>query len=184
MATIFSHAAVPLGLALAAGPPLSPRLTTAAALCAVAPDFDCVGFALGIPYDHLLGHRGLSHSLLLAALVGGAGALLARRLEARPWVAGVVLFVCLASHGGLDALTNGGLGVAFFSPFSNERYFLPWRVLEVPAIGFRHLFTPRALAVLYSELCWVWAPCLAVGLLGMAWRRWGRGRDLGPGRAV
>jgi hypothetical protein len=24
-------------------------------------------------------------------------------------------------------MTNGGLGVAFFSPFDNGRYFLPWR---------------------------------------------------------
>ena len=25
----------------------------------------------------------------------------------------------------------GGLGVAFFSPFSNARYFLPWRPIRV-----------------------------------------------------
>jgi inner membrane protein len=29
----------------------------------------------------------------------------------------------MASHGVLDALTNGGHGIAFFSPFLNERYF-------------------------------------------------------------
>jgi len=23
-------------------------------------------------------------------------------------------------------MTNGGLGVAYFSPFDNRRYFLPW----------------------------------------------------------
>jgi len=31
------------------------------------------------------------------------------------------LFLATASHGVLDAMTNGGLGVAFFSPFDNRR---------------------------------------------------------------
>jgi hypothetical protein len=30
-----------------------------------------------------------------------------------------------ASHGMLDAMTDGGLGVAFFAPFDNARYFFP-----------------------------------------------------------
>jgi hypothetical protein len=35
------------------------------------------------------------------------------------------LFLATAGHGLLDAMTNGGLGLAFFSPFDNHRYFLP-----------------------------------------------------------
>ena len=34
---------------------------------AVLPDADVIGFAFGIDYGDLLGHRGLSHSLLFAA---------------------------------------------------------------------------------------------------------------------
>ena len=41
------------------------------------------------------------------------------------------LFLCTMSHALLDALTDGGLGVAFFSPFSNERYFFPWTPIRV-----------------------------------------------------
>jgi inner membrane protein len=33
--------------------------------------------------------------------------------------------VATASHGILDAFTNGGLGVAFFAPFDKTRYFFP-----------------------------------------------------------
>jgi hypothetical protein len=36
------------------------------------------------------------------------------------------LFLATASDGVLDAMTNDGLGVAYFSPFDNRRYFLPW----------------------------------------------------------
>ncbi len=44
-------------------------------------------------------------------------------------------FVSMVSHIFLDALTNGGLGVAVFWTFDSERYFLPWRVIEVSPIS-------------------------------------------------
>ena len=71
------------------------------------------------------------------------------------------LFLCTLSHGVLDAATNGGLGIAFFSPLSNSRYFWPWRPIAVSPIGIR-FFSGRGLAVISSELRWIWAPCLAV----------------------
>src|SRR6266849_4369970 len=37
--------------------------------CAIAPDADVIGVALGVPFRSLLGHRGLSHSLLVAAVL-------------------------------------------------------------------------------------------------------------------
>ena len=60
-------------------------------------------------------------------------------------------------------MTNGGLGVAFFAPFDNRRYFLPLRPLEVSPIGTYGFFGPRGVAVLKTELAWVWLPCLALG---------------------
>ncbi len=45
------------------------------------------------------------------------------------------LFVATISHGILDALTDGGLGVAFFAPFVNTRYFFPWTPIKVSPIG-------------------------------------------------
>lgn len=176
MASIISHPAVPLGLAIAFGANVvSPRLTVAGVVCSFLPDIDALGFWAGIPYAHLLGHRGLTHSLAFSVAVAGAGCLFARQLDAQTVVAFFVLLVCTASHGVLDALTNGGLGVAFFSPFSNRRYFLPWRVLEVSPIGVSGFFSTRGLRVLVSEAKYVWVPCLLFGFLGFAVRNLGNG---------
>src|SRR5436309_11113858 len=49
------------------------------ALCAVAPDLDVVSLLFGIPYRHVLGHRGLSHSLLVAAVLATLVTAVARR---------------------------------------------------------------------------------------------------------
>jgi inner membrane protein len=75
------------------------------------------------------------------------------------------VFVATASHGLLDAMTDGGLGVAFFSPFNNHRYFLPWRPIRVSPIGLGRFFTERGFVVIRSELHWVWLPA---GLLAAA----------------
>ena len=62
-----------------------------------------------------------------------------------------------ASHGLLDALTNGGRGIGFFAPFSNHRYFFPWRPIQVSPIGVG-FFSSRGLRVLASEAGWIWLP--------------------------
>ena len=72
----------------------------------------------------------------------------------------MLLFVVTASHGLLDALTNGGLGVAFFSPFDDTRYFLPYRPVEVSPLGIGAFFTPRALPLLWTEFVWIAVPVL------------------------
>lgn len=58
----------------------------------------------------------------------------------------------------LDALTNGGLGVAFFSPLDDSRCFFLWRPLLVSPIGIRAFFSAWGVEVLRSELVWVWIP--------------------------
>ncbi len=99
------------------------------------PDADVIGFAFGIRYADMLGHRGLSHSFFFAAIVGlVVAALYGERSRRRAWLA-VYFAAVTASHALLDGLTDGGLGVALFAPFSNERYFLPWRPIEVSPIG-------------------------------------------------
>jgi hypothetical protein len=40
-------------------------------------------------------------------------------------------------------MTDGGLGAAFFAPFDNKRYFLPWRPIQVSPISVHRFFTPR-----------------------------------------
>ena len=61
------------------------------------------------------------------------------------------LFLAGASHGVLDALTNGGLGVAFFAPFANERHFFPFRPIEVSPLSIRRFLSPAGLAILWNE---------------------------------
>jgi inner membrane protein len=131
------------------------------------PDLDVVAFALGIPYAAPFGHRGASHSLAAALLVGLAAALLARGYRARAVRTGVVVALVVASHGLLDALTDGGLGAALLWPFSNERFFAPWRPLPVAPIGAR-FWSARGLAVVWVELLW-FAPLAA-------WTAWARER--------
>jgi inner membrane protein len=54
------------------------------------------------------------------------------------------------SHGLLDTLTDGGLGIALLWPVSNHRYFAPWTPIPVAPIGARML-TGRGLGVVMTE---------------------------------
>jgi inner membrane protein len=122
MPTVMSHAVA--GLAIASAFPAAPRrIWLLAAACAVLPDLDVAGFGYGIRYDDLLGHRGLSHSLLFAAALATLlrAAAFPRQMPGAPHV-WTCLLLATASHGVLDALTDGGLGIAFFAPFDDGRY--------------------------------------------------------------
>lgn len=171
MATPFSHLAVPLALIMALGPDVvPPGLMALSLVCALLPDIDALGLWLGIPYEHPFGHRGFAHSLPFAVALASAGSLLAPAVGCDPLTAFGVLLVSVASHGLVDAMTNGGLGIAFFSPFSHRRGFLPWRVIEVSPLRPSALFSRRGFEVLRSEMRWVWLPCLVIGLVGCAVR--------------
>jgi inner membrane protein len=164
MPTLMTHAIVPLALGAALGRrTIPPRLLVAGAMVAMLPDFDVIAFKLGIAYADDFGHRGASHSLLFAACIGLLGGIFAASLQCRRALAGLWLFACTASHPLLDALTNGGLGVALFWPWSDARLFAPWRPIAVSPIG-AGFFSARGLAVLGSELRWVWLPTLGAAL--------------------
>ena len=183
MASAFGHAA--LGATL--GKLLLPDRRywpcwIAAACCAVLPDADALGYRLGVPYDSLWGHRGLTHSLLAAAAVAAVGTALAQLMvpEQRPPAGrlALLLFLATASHGLLDAMTTGGLGVAFFSPWDLKRYFFGLRPIKVSPIGITAFFSGRGLRVLASEALWVGVPCAAV----LLWQRLTRQRT--PARSA
>lgn len=177
MPTVLSHPAVPVALACALGTGwISPRLLLAGVLASVLPDLDVLGYHAGVPYADAWGHRGASHSLALALLVGCVAALLAPRLHARRGVAAVFLALCCASHGLLDMATNGGLGVAFLWPLDGERFFFTHHPIRVSPLSLQRFFGPAGQAVLLSELRWVWLPALGLGLLGWVGRRFGRRR--------
>jgi inner membrane protein len=166
MPTILSHPAVPLALSLGlSGAVIPKRLLIIGALGSVLPDMDVLAFTFGIPYAHEFGHRGMTHSFVFAAFVALMGACAKRILHTTFVRAFLFLFVATGSHGMLDAFTDGGLGVAFFWPWSESRFFAPFQPIRVAPIGISN-FLPSAARVLFSELSWVWIPCaLASGAL-------------------
>lgn len=169
MPTIVSHAVAAVALIVAFPEQAVPRrLALLGAACSMVPDIDVVGFRFGVHYADLLGHRGLTHSLAFAATFALAALLAAPRAHrGRVWL---YLFLATASHGLLDAFTNGGLGVAFFSPFDTTRYFFSFTPIAVSPIGAR-FFSARGVSVLLSEFQWVWLPSIAFAVAAFLLRR-------------
>ena len=169
MPTIFTHAIVPLACAAAAGRGvISPKLAVAGVVLAMAPDADVIGFAFGIDYGDAWGHRGATHSLAFAALCAAAISLVWK--EARSSVGWLFLAFCMASHGLLDTLTDGGLGAALGWPFSEERIFASVAPIRVSPIG-AGFFSARGLETIISELRLIWLPCFLLAATGILARR-------------
>jgi inner membrane protein len=138
------------------------------------PDLDVIGFRFGIHYGDFWGHRGFTHSLVFAALLASSVMFIGFR-QALPGLGRlpmlVYFFLATASHGLLDAMTDGGLGVAFFSPFDNHRFFLPGTPIRVSPIGVGRFFTDGGLAVLPNELLWIWLPAAVLAVSAWVMRR-------------
>ncbi len=173
MASVFGHVAV----AYAMGKTLKPawassRFWALTVLCCLLPDADVLGLVLGIPYEHLWGHRGLTHSISFAVFIG----LVMPRLtipslscwSVRYRILALYFSLVILSHGFLDAFTDGGLGVAFFSPFDTTRYFFSWRPIAVSPIGLTPFFSALGLGVLLNELVWIGIPVFC--WLTVQWR--------------
>jgi len=174
MASAFSHAFVALAMGKAVqNKELGWRELSVGALCSVVPDLDVIGLPLGIQYGDIWGHRGLTHSVVFAALLAGILVGVWYRTKPAVVLTGLFLyfFLCTASHGVLDALTDGGLGVAFFSPFDTTRYFFPVRPVLVSPIGINQFFSAYGVRVLANEIMWIWLPSLAVFVLLRAIQR-------------
>ena len=174
MASPITHAVVALSLGSAwYRSPSDWKLLAYGVLCAEVPDADVLGFWLGVPYGDLWGHRGMTHSVVFAGLFAGvltyatAGSVEQRHPRFSRW-----LYFCLAtaSHGMSDAVTDGGLGVAFFAPFDATRYFFPFRPVVVSPLGLHAFLSPMGARVLVSEAVWIWAPCLAFVGASVVWR--------------
>lgn len=165
MATLFSHPLVPLAMGLGLGPKTIPYpLLWLGAGLSMLPDVDVIAFRLGIPYASPFGHRGFTHSITAAFVVAVFCCLLHRHLRASRLTVLIFCWFAMVSHPLLDALTDGGLGVALLWPFSNQRFFFPWHPISVSRIG-HAFFSAHGWAVLRSELYSVWMPCIAVGLM-------------------
>ena len=156
MPTIFAHGAVGFigsKLGLPNGEADKRIITTSIVLAAV-PDLDAL-FMGSIPYGDPLGHRGLTHSLFFATCVGLALAFVFLKAgwagDHSFWILAALFGLITASHGFFDAMTNGGLGIAFFAPFNNTRYFLPWRPIPVAPLSAHRLFTASGMRLILWE---------------------------------
>ena len=163
MASAFGHALLAATLGTAFKRSIrSWKFFSIGMFCSIFPDADVLSFTFGIPYEAFWGHRGFTHSLLFAFLLGLLVTILFYRKSFRKWTVSLyVLYfsLCTASHALLDAMTSGGLGVAFFSPWDNTRYFLPWRPIKVSPIGVENFFSEWGKNVLLSEFYWIGIPC-------------------------
>lgn len=77
------------------------------------------------------------------------------------------LFFCSISHALLDAMTTGGLGVAFFSPFNNTRYFFNFRPIKVSPLSVTEFFNGNGFAVLKSEAIWIGIPTVLIYIISL-----------------
>jgi inner membrane protein len=174
MPTIFSHALTATAAAQWWPGRWPARFWTWTAVCAMLPDIDVIAFAFGIPYGDMFGHRGFTHSLFFAAVIGAVVSwhlshLLHRSHPSHRLALFLWFTTVTASHGLLDALTNGGRGIAFFAPFSDHRYFFPWRPIQVSPIGVG-FFSARGLRVLASEAGWIWVPSAIIAVSARLFR--------------
>lgn len=176
MASAFGHAlsAVAFG-SLLNKEIKSPKFWILGIVCAVLPDLDVLAFKFNIEYGHMFGHRGFTHSIFFAFFFSliVVGLFYKRKALTRKKFTALWLyfFICVLSHALLDALTTGGKGVALLAPFTDERYFLPWRVIRVSPMSISRFFTDRAFAILASEAFWIGIPSIIIIIIG-----WGRNK--------
>ncbi len=168
MTTVFTHALAGAAFSQAAPAGVTKgRLAACLGCAAVLPDLDVIMFAMKVPYAHPLGHRGFSHSIIFAMVLA----------LVLTWMAGyaadpkrnirtaLIFFAAIISHGILDALTDAGLGVGFFIPFTQERYFFPWRPVMTASLNPATFWSPETLEILLNEIAYVWMPLAAVSMV-------------------
>jgi inner membrane protein len=178
VATIYTHGVFGLGLGrVFTGRRMPPLFWALAFLLPVVPDFDAFGT---MPYGHPLGHRGFTHSLAFALGLGlVAAGLTYRYFRMRFWPLWGFFFAATASHGILDAFTNGGYGIPLFWPLSDAR-FGPWGPIQVADFGFEVPDWRRSRTV-RTELLYVWLPTAVLVVLVTTGRYLGFRRRGGAG---
>ena len=166
MASVFGHSIVGFTLAKIINKENTKWLLLLAILSTILPDFDVIGFKFGISYLHPFGHRGFTHSVLFAVIWAFILMVVFGKKDKLTWF--LVIFLSTVSHGLLDAMTSGGKGVGFFIPFNNNRFFFPFREIQVSPIGISKFFSEWGFQVVLSEIKYIILPCffiLAVRIL-------------------
>jgi len=160
VASIFGHGIVGFTLATLAKDKRLKWLVICAIGSSILPDIDVLTFYSGVPYEHPLGHRGFTHSILFAII--WAALLMIIFGKERKFLWFLVIFFSTLSHGILDAMTTGGRGVGFLIPFNHQRFFFPWRKIVVSPIRVRDFFSDWGVEVILSELKFLFLPCFFI----------------------
>lgn len=176
MASIFGHALAAYTIGKVSNIQLNPvKLSLLLIFCAVIPDADVIMFNFGYAYEHPLGHRGFSHSILFAFMLAFVVRAIFYTKVKYFSKTGIVLFfiffIATLSHSFLDACTNGGRGVGFFIPFENSRYFFPWRPILVSPLGAGKFFSKWGWRVVQNEAFYIALPAISMLVLNFVIRK-------------
>jgi len=109
---------------------------------ALLPDADMILVGLGAADHGTVGHRGASHSLVLAVVAGVICALAARKLRWPVLRTALIGTFAVASHAVLDVLGEGGRGLPLLWPISDIRFHSPWRIFPNSPKGLELLTRP------------------------------------------
>lgn len=161
MPTIYTHAIVGAGLGNLCIPQRRRWLFWALViLLPVTPDLDAFSKSA---YGSITGHRGFTHSLVFAALVGVMTAFLVHRaLRVKLWALSVLFFAVTASHSILDMFTDGGFGIPLLWPVTDQR-FGPYGPIRVTGGDLTRSIT--------TEIWYVWLPTAGLAAMTIIFRR-------------
>jgi inner membrane protein len=174
MSSFLTHAIVASTAGLQGGLSVSrSRVVLCSMALAILPDIDAFFRFVGLSQVGWWGHRGLTHSLPFSAMTGLLVLLTffkkVPRFSRSWWILWGLLFLAGASHGLIDALTDGGQGIALLAPFDSTRYTFIWQPLPLPAVGLEHVASSATLV--WNEARLVWLPVGVVLLCAWRFRR-------------
>lgn len=164
MPSLITHLAVPVAARIGLGRKIiNSRLLVLCSAASILPDADVIAFKFGISYASQWGQRGFMHSILFAVCIALFSICLSGFLKSRKSLIFATVLLSAVSHPLLDAFTDGGLGVALYWPFSDNRIFFPWHPIKVSPISIRRFLSEKGVLVLRSEFVWVWLPFMLSG---------------------
>jgi len=141
------------------GKKLGKKAMLLGAIAANIPDVDIIAGLFVRPDRALLLHRGITHSLLFALVVGFILALVSKRIWRETSVYALAFFFCfeLTLHDLLDTCTSYGTGL--LEPFSHERFSVHLLYVVDP------LFT---ISLIISSIYLIWGVRYRVRVAGTA----------------
>jgi inner membrane protein len=161
VASAIAHAAVALARGAAGVPEeLDRRLFVATIACACWPDLDYGTLLFEVRPNETFGHRGGTHSLFVAIVVAAIVAFAFFRAQFLRVFS--FLAVAGASHGILDAMTAGDLGVALFWPLTSARFHFPFALLASCPVGMNEYFGYWGILTIANEVLYVVLPIALV----------------------